>query len=112
MAGPLLRVRRWRQSEGPSVRPCHLRGLPWAGYARDKAMRRPAVLLCVGITVVCAGGVVGERHRIGGPGVQEPGGGDVRARTRQEFAGAMAKVTPGLAEKDVLALLGKPDDVK
>ncbi|HJZ59890.1 MAG TPA: hypothetical protein VKE74_33420, partial [Gemmataceae bacterium] len=75
-------------------------------------MRRPAVLLCVGITAVCAGGLVGKTRRIGGPEMQEPGGAEVRARTRQEFAGAMAKVTPGLAEKDVLALLGKPDDVK
>jgi hypothetical protein len=43
--------------------------------------------------------------------MQEPGGG-VKPSTRQEFARAMAKVKPGLAEADVLALLGKPDDVK
>src|SRR5437588_45169 len=33
-------------------------------------------------------------------------------RTRAEFAAAMAKVKKGMPEKEVLALLGKPDDIR
>ncbi len=33
-------------------------------------------------------------------------------RTRQSFARAMSKITEGMAEDDVLALLGKPDNVR
>lgn len=33
-------------------------------------------------------------------------------RTRQVFAQAMSKISEGMTEKDVLALLGKPDDVR
>src|SRR5262245_43752408 len=35
-----------------------------------------------------------------------------RPRTRHGFARAMAKVKEGMTEKDVLALLGKPEDVR
>jgi hypothetical protein len=44
--------------------------------------------------------VVSLTHTQGAPG------------TRAEFAAAMAKITEGTTEKEVLDLLGKPDDVR
>src|SRR5439155_26392043 len=35
-----------------------------------------------------------------------------KPETRQAFARAMSKIKEGMAEKDVLALLGKPDDIR
>jgi hypothetical protein len=42
----------------------------------------------------------------------EKGRGVDQVRTRQEFARIMAKVKKGMPDKDVLALLGKPDDIR
>jgi hypothetical protein len=46
------------------------------------------------------------------PGPVEKHGVTANQGTRQEFARAMVKIKEGMAKKEVLALLGKPDDIR
>ncbi|WP_088255885.1 hypothetical protein [Fimbriiglobus ruber] len=47
------------------------------------------------------------------PAQEKPTGfGDGRPKTRHEFARAMAKIKEGMTEKEVRAILGKPDDIQ
>ena len=73
------------------------------------AFQRIAMLAIVGITTLGAGLYFLRMQTVEGQVKDRPA---KQSKTRQEFARAMAKVKEGMAEKDVLALLGKPDDIQ
>ncbi len=66
--------------------------------------------LAIGVAVFTVAPTAG--YALGAMELQSPPASQNLPITRHEFVRAMAKIKRGMSEKDVLAILGKPDDIR